>query len=317
MEISLALGGGGVKGIAHLGVLQCLEDEGVTIRALAGTSAGGLVGAVYAAGYRPKEILALLQSVDPRRLYARQPGDGPALMGYTGLAEALVAALGDKQFSDLKLPFACVAVDTRTSQEVYLTNGAVVEAVLATIAFPGVLPPQIRGDAELVDGGILNPVPVNLARWLAPTYPVVAVPLNPARSAWKAIPQASSLPAYVPLHIPTPLLEGFSHMRLGQSLRIFLQSMDISARMMTELRLEMDQPEVIIRPDVALIGTFDTVDPQQVYQAGYRAALRALPKIIRTNAWRKRLHRFILPPHARLQTDDQAVLPDASGEQPR
>lgn len=303
MEIGLALGGGGVKGIAHIGVLQCLEDAGITVRALAGTSAGGMVGAVYAAGYRPKEILALLESVDPRRLYARHSGDGPSLMGYTGLAEALVAALGDSQFSDLKLPFACVAVNTRTSQEVYLTNGPVVEAVLATIAFPGVLPPMIRGDAELVDGGILNPVPVNLARWLAPTYPVVAISLSPARSEWQAISQGDDLPAYMPLPIPSQILESFSRMRVGQSLRIFLQSMDISARMMTELRLEADKPEVIIRPDVAAIGTFDTVDPQQVYQIGYQAASLAMPLITQTNAWKKRLHRYIRPPRARLQTD--------------
>jgi NTE family protein len=75
MEISLALGGGGSKGFAHLGVLRCLEREGYKIRAIAGTSAGGIVGTIYAAGYTPQEMLESFQRVDQSQLYRRQPGD--------------------------------------------------------------------------------------------------------------------------------------------------------------------------------------------------------------------------------------------------
>src|SRR5574338_1118290 len=107
MDITLALGGGGIKGIAHIGVIECLENAGYHIKSVAGTSVGGLIGAVYAAGYSPREILALAEGLNQDKLYTRRPGDGPSLMGYSGLVDVLVDVLADAQFSDLKIPFAC------------------------------------------------------------------------------------------------------------------------------------------------------------------------------------------------------------------
>lgn len=295
MEISVALGGGGIKGIAHIGVLEGLENAGFKIRAIAGTSAGGLVGAVYAAGYSPKEILTIIENINPSRMYTRQSSDGPSLLGYTGLAEALVEVLGETQFSELKIPFACTAVDIRTTQEVYLSQGRVIDAVLATFAIPGIFPAKICGDSELVDGGILDPVPVGLARCINPRLPVVAVPLNPDRKEWNAIPQLNIIPP-ASLPIPTPIIEGFARMRIGQSLRMFLHSMDITARMLTEMRLEVDRPEVILRPDVHAYGMLDVVDPKELYLAGLRAAEAAVPEIRKTLSWVKTILRVMRSP---------------------
>ena len=295
MEISLALGGGGIKGAAHIGVLECLEKAGFKIRAIAGTSIGGLIGAVYAAGFSPKEITAIIESLDPHRIYARHAGDGPSLLGYTGLAEALVEMLGESQFSDLRIPFACTAVDIRTTQEVYLNEGSVVEAVLATIAIPGVFPPKVRGEAELVDGGILDPVPVNLARCINPRLPVVAVALNPAREEWHRIPQFNIIPA-ASLPIPSPLVEGFARLRVGQAIRIFLHSMDVTARMLTEMKLEVDKPEVIIRPEVHGYGFLDLVEPKALVEAGYQAAEEAIPRIRKSLSWTNTVLRVLREP---------------------
>ncbi len=292
MDICLALGGGGIKGVAHIGVLDCLEKAGFKVRAIAGSSAGGLAGAVYAAGYSPMEILAILESINKNRMYARQPADGPSLLGYAGLAEALVEVLGESTFADLKIPFACTAVDLHSCQEMYLNEGCVVEAVLATIAIPGVFPPKIRGAAELIDGAVLDPVPVRLARWMAPRLPVIAVVLNPPEEAWQNDPQFNSLPP-VPLPIPAPIIEGFARMRIGQSLRIYLHSIDISARMLTELRLKADQPDVIIRPDVAQYGMLDVVEPKKLVEAGSLAAETALPRIRKALSWTERTRRAI------------------------
>jgi NTE family protein len=292
MEISLALGGGGIKGIAHVGVIDCLEKAGFKIASIAGTSAGGLIGAVYAAGYSPAEILAVIESLNSSRMYSRQSTDRPSLMGYTGLAEALVEVLGESQFSDLKIPFACTAVDIRTSQEVYLNEGRVIDAVLATIAVPGVFPPKIRGDAELVDGAVLDPVPVNLARCLNPKLPVVAVALNPDRSDWQQLPQFNFSPP-VSLPIPTPIVEGIARLRIAQAFQTFLHSQDITARMLTELRMEVDHPEVIIRPDVHKYGLLDVVQPRELIPLGYAAAERAIPQIQKAYSWPNTMLRFI------------------------
>lgn len=292
MDICLALGGGGIKGIAHLGVIQCLEEAGFKIRAVAGTSAGGLVGSVYAAGYSPREILSITESLKPGKMYTRQSSDRPSLLGYTGLAEALTEMLGDTQFSDLKIPFACTAVDIRTSQEMYLNQGRVLDAVLATIAIPGVFPSKLHGEEELVDGSVLDPVPVSLARCLAPRLPVVAVVLNPAKEDFHRVPEFNFIPP-ASLPIPPPLIEGLARMRVAQAFRIFVQSMDVSARMLTELRLEIDRPDVIIRPDVYRYGLLDVVQPQELVQAGELAAVAALPLIHKTLSWPNRVIRAI------------------------
>ncbi len=188
MEIALALGGGGVKGIAHIGVIRCLAQAGFRINAVAGTSAGAIIGALFAAGYDPDRIQALIGTVDTSRLFARLPQDGPALMGMAGVIHALTPVLDECTFADLKIPFACTAVDIRTAQEVVLHQGQVLEAVLASSAVPGVFPPQLVADCQLVDGGVLDPVPVDLARWLAPDLPVVAVVLSPEPQTWASLP---------------------------------------------------------------------------------------------------------------------------------
>jgi NTE family protein len=295
MQINLALGGGGIKGIAHIGVLDCLVKEGFTIQAVAGTSVGGLVGAVFAAGYQPDEILELIEGINQNKMYSRDPKDNPSLLGYTGIAEALIKLLGESNFTDLKIPFACTAVDINTSQEVYLNEGVVIEALLATMAVPGIFPSKKRGEAELIDGGVLDPVPVNLVRCLAPHYPVVAVALNPERERWNQLPQFNIAPP-VSMPIPPPIVEGIARMRIAQAFRIFLQSIDISARSLTELRLEVDRPEVIIRPEVHEYGLLDQVNPKVLVRAGYEAARRALPEIRRSLAWPNNLLRRLHQP---------------------
>lgn len=296
MEVTLALGGGGIKGIAHLGVIKFLEEAGVKVRAIAGTSVGGLVGAVYAAGFQVDEIQKIVENMNSSRMYTRQPGDGPSLMGYTGLAETLTQVLGSYQFSDLKIPFACTAVDIQTSQEIYLNQGLVTDAVLATIALPGIFPPKKRGTAELVDGGVLDPVPVRLARQMEPTLPVIAVALNPAQEEWDRLPMFNITP-FVPFPVPPPIMESFTRMRIGQAITIYVDAMDITCRMLTELRLKVDKPEVIVRPDVHEFGLIDKGDPKKLIKAGYLAAADALPEIKKSISWANSMLRILRSPY--------------------
>lgn len=287
--IALALGGGGVKGIAHIGVLKTLLDEGVKINAVAGTSAGGIVGALFAAGYEISDLVNAVNRLNSPHLFSRTPFDKPSLLGIQGGTHILTDYLGDRKFEDLSTPFACTAVDLNSSQEIILAHGSVVEALLATIAVPGIFPPRQIDDYLLVDGGVMDPVPVSLARWLAPSSPVVAVCLTPARNDWAQLPDP-----HVPIAspIPRPLLGQFARLRIGQAFQIFYKSIDATSRMMSELRMMVDKPEVIIRPDVGKFGILDEVDTQEMISLGEQAARAALPEIQQALSWSNQLSRF-------------------------
>jgi NTE family protein len=285
MDITLALGGGGAKGNAHIGVLRVLDREGFRIRAIAGTSAGGLWGSLYAAGYTPDEIEAELSQIDHDTIYDRSAGDGPAMLGLAGVRKILREKLGKLNFNQLRVPFAVTAVDIDRAELVILRDGPVMEAVLATIAVPGVFPPKRIDGRMLVDGGVLDPVPVALARSLAPGLPVVAVVLSPKMNDWMG-PEKPRLFESLPF-----LSQYIARLRVAQAFNIFVRSVDIGGVMMTELRLQVDRPDVIIRPDVPRIGLLDRVDVTHVARLGERATEAALPHLRRAVSWRGRLSR--------------------------
>jgi NTE family protein len=287
MDITVALGGGGVKGNAHIGVLRVLEREGFRIRAIAGTSAGGLWGSFYAAGYSLDLIQSRMGSTDFASLYTRRPGDGPAMMGLAGVCSLLQEALGTLTFEDLMVPFAVTAVDMETAQPVILNCGNVAEAIQATIAVPGIFPPKLWEGRLLIDGGVMDPVPVALARSMAPHLPVAAVVLSPPMAEWVKPPQPRLLNSL-------PFLSTYlSRLRVAQAFNIFLRSVDIGGALLTELRLQVDQPEVIIRPAVRHIGLLDTIDVAEVVRLGEEATEMALPALRRAAGWQAGVRRKI------------------------
>lgn len=261
-----------MRGNAHIGVLRVLEARGYQIDAITGTSIGGLLGAVYLAGHTPDVIERRFAAADFRYLFRRGPDVQNALLGRTGLVELLAEALGDLTFADLPVPFAVTAVDLITGQEVVLRQGRLLDAVLATTAVPGVFPPRVWGDYELVDGGLSNPVPVALARSLAPRLPVIAVVLTKPPDPHRHLP-------YIPILPPLPVLDRLTQFRIGQAFRVFTRSIAISGRLLTELRLAVEKPELIIRPDVDEFGILDRVDIQDLVARGEKAAEMALPSL--------------------------------------
>jgi NTE family protein len=270
-EISLALGGGGARGLAHIGVLHVLERAGYRIKAVAGTSIGAVIGALYAAGFSPDEIETWMKQSYRHGLFHSRP-IGAGLIGLDRITEALAEPLADRRFDQLPIPLAVTATDLTSGREVVLKEGEVLEAVLAAIALPGVFPPQIVGQARLVDGGVLDPVPVEPARMLF-EGPVVAVVLSPDRSRWQTAPTAPS-----PL-TALPMFDLFSRLRPGQALQVFLRASEITLRVYTEILLEQAKPDVIIRPSVWHIGLLDQPDPAEVVALGTAAAERALDEL--------------------------------------
>lgn len=288
MEITIALGGGGAKGNAHIGVLRGLEKEGFKIRAVAGTSFGGIVAVMYAAGYTPDEIEAVFVKVDQARLYGRSAEEKPSLLGLAGVRKWLDEVLPNRTFADLKVPCAVTAVDLNCGCEVVLNEGAVRDALLATVAVPGIFPAYSWHEWELVDGGVLNPVPVSVARSLAPSLPVVAVTLHAPMGE-----PATSIGVPVPDSIPKPILDRLAHIRFAQAFDVFMRSVDVGNRAVAAYRLAVDKPDVVIRPAVADIGLLEQVDVRKVARRGDEAVEAALPELRQMVSWTSRLRRSL------------------------
>ena len=286
MEITLALGGGGAKGNSHIGVIRRLEKEGYQIRSVAGTSFGGLVAILYASGLTPNEIEEIFTSTDQGSLYVRDSNDGPSLLGLSGVRKLLDSVLGDKTFDDLKIPCAVTAVDTKTGSEVVISEGFLRDGVLATIALPGVFPPHPLNDWELMDGGVLNPVPVSVARMLSPDLPIVAVVLNE--------PLDNPLRTYsipVPSILPKQITERIHRLHVAQAFDIFMRAVDLSSRAVAHYRLESDAPDIIIRPDVHHLELLDKVVVKDVALLGDAAVEEILPQLKKVTSWTGRLNR--------------------------
>lgn len=288
MDITLALGGGGAKGNAHIGVIRRLEEEKFRIHALAGTSFGGLVAVFRALGYSPNEIEEMFAELDQSRLYGHAPDEGPSLLGLAGATKWLENVIGERTFRDLRIPCILTAADLTSGQEVLLSEGSLVDALLATIAIPGIFPARRIGELELIDGGALNPVPVAPARSLAPKLPVVAVMLNLPMG----IPaQTWNIP--LPEYFPRPLVKRLSRMRYAQALDVFLRSLDMVGRAVAQYRLEVDHPEIVIRPAVTEIGILDRVNVHDIARKGEQAVDEMLPELRKLFAWQNRFRRVI------------------------
>jgi len=287
-KISLALGGGGAKGNAHIGVIRRLQIEGFQIEAIAGTSFGGIVSVFHSLGYSPDQIEELFSSIDQDQLYGQGTDEGPSLLGLDGATRWLKKSIGNRTFADLKLPTALVSADLRSGREIILNDGPLVDALLATIAVPGIFPAKHIGDFELVDGGTLDPVPVAPARALRPELPVVGVVLS--RPMGKPA-QAWNIP--LPEYLPRTLIERISKMRYSRALDVFLRSLDMVTRAVTEYRLEVDKPDIILRPAVTDIDILDKVVVAEVAKLGEDVVQEMLPELNRLFNVSNRFRRMI------------------------
>jgi NTE family protein len=161
---------------------------------------------------------------------------------------------------------------------------------MASIAVPGVFPPFEMDGRVLVDGGVMDPVPVGVARSLAHSLPVAAVVLSPPIDQWAGVSQPPSLLGSLPF-----LQKYISQLRFSQALNIFMRSVDIGGALLTELLLEIEKPDVLIRPAVQQIGLLDQVNIADVARLGERAAEHALPELNKVVGWQGRLRRTLRP----------------------
>jgi len=291
-KIALALGGGGMKGFAHIGVIRQLELEGYQIAALAGTSVGGIVGAMYAAGFSTQDMETFSKKLKFPNLFNRSSKDSPSLIGLQGLFNLLNEKLGNKNFTDLKIPFAAISMDVNTGNEIIVDSGSVLTAIQATSAIPGVFPAIRLHNMDLVDGGIMDPVPVSGARWLSPDFPIIAVCLSVPPQEWQETAKIQ-VPSYIP--IPEFIVHQFTQLRLGQAMKVFVDSTDIMTKMIAELRLKIEKPDVLLRPGVYKYSLVDQVDVEEAIQYGMQAVQEARPQISAAFSITDRINRWLKP----------------------
>ncbi len=177
-KVALVLGGGGAKGAATVGVLKYVEESGVPIDMVVGTSIGSIVGGLYALGYRSEQLDSMFRSQQWTDMFAG------SLMG-DSIVRPLRQMTGDRgsvNFDDLPIPFRCVAVDINKMREVVLREGDLAQAMRASMAIPLVFKPVKMNGMRLVDGGVLNNLPVDVARDMGADF-VIAVDLTVNKSS--------------------------------------------------------------------------------------------------------------------------------------
>jgi NTE family protein len=274
-EVLLALGGGGIRGIAHIGAIKCLVENGYKIAGIAGSSAGGLFGCMFASGAGFDIIEEAITEFSTSPNFKRRSADSASLIGTLGLEKIVQGILGDVLLEDFPIPFAATAVDLHSGNEVVIKSGLALKAVLSTIALPGIFPTQEFAQYQLIDGGIVDPVPVRAARELDPTLPIIAVRLSRKPAGYDA--NEPILPFQDTL--PTSLTDRLLKTRLVESLRTFYQSIDVLTAKLETLSLSVDQPDVIVAPEIGQYPMLDMVIPPHLQQKGYEAMLAALPKV--------------------------------------
>jgi NTE family protein len=269
-SFALVLGGGGARGLAHIGVYKVLERYSLRPDLIAGTSMGGLLGAVFAAGYPAQEA----EDYALKRARKREIGklvdlrlSNRGLLKGARIYNVLTEILGpEADFKDLKIPLAVVATDKRTGREVVLCEGRLADAVRATISLPGVFQPVIHEDVTLVDGGILNNVPTSVARALGAER-MIAVDVMPSF--------VHNQPGKPPVE---PML---TYTRIPGFFQDLWEIQQIMISAMTDMRLEDAPPDLLIQPaipaDVDLLLGFERA--AEVIAAGEQAAEAALPAI--------------------------------------
>lgn len=267
-KIALVLGGGGSRGMAHIGVLEVLVREQIPIDLIVGTSMGAIVGTLFALGYPPAVMVEQLAKWQGNNIFGKNVFSASARQ--KTVKEQLTPVFGDKSFKDTKFPLIVMAVDMVSGREVMLTSGALLPAVLASSAVPGVFPPVEMHGMKLSDGGVIDSLATHAA-FEHGADKVIAVDIYPPldQENW-------SDPLSAIMGFDLPILKKAKSPSLvsaiWRSIRIMTYHLHLE-------RLAAHPPHVLLRPDVSTIGSLDFKDLNAPLEAGRREAESHLPAI--------------------------------------
>lgn len=293
-KLGLALGGGAAKGWSHIGFMRALDEAGIKPDIISGTSMGAVVGGCWAAGHLD-EIEKFARSLTQRRVFALLDVSlsGSGLINGTRLGKLLTRHLNDIDIEALETSFTCIATELANGNEIWITKGDLTNALQASYAMPGVFKPVQVENRWLVDGALVNPVPVTTCRTMGADY-VIGVSLS-SSGIGKGTVMANTM-------LSTPLIEtdieglgldeeedviidentNAKHLVRRQILgqkdgppgisSVMMQSFNIIQDRIARSRLAGDPPDTLINPDIGDIGLFDFHRAAEAIDAGYKAA---------------------------------------------
>jgi NTE family protein len=292
-KIGLALGSGVARGWAHLGVLRALERYGFKADVVAGTSIGALAGGTYLAGHA-QALEDWARALNKRRLvsYLDFRARGGGMISGRNLIDALEEHMGGVLLEDLPVPFVATATDLVTGHEVWLSKGSLIEAMRTSFSLPGVFEPMRVNGRWMVDGALVNPVPVSACQAMGAQM-TIAVNLN-ADIIGKERAGDSTIPSVAGFDVLSELDKGSAQGSKLSSLTrrmfrretnkpsmfgVLISSLGIVQDRITRSRLAGEPPDVHIAPRLGHIGLFEFDRAEEVIEEGEAAVERALPDL--------------------------------------
>ena len=251
-KLGLALGAGGSRGVAHIGFLKALEEANIRPDYICGCSMGSVVGAAYASGMAPDEMWAAVEKLRMLDILSPSKQRG-GLFGTKKMRQQLLKHIGDITFEQLKLPFRCVAVDMRTQTLVEFSEGSVLDAVVASSSIPAVFHPLDKDGMRLVDGGILERVPVQQVKGMGADV-VVAVDVLGQRDCSEDCPRVFGM---------------------------LLETIDLMDNYRTRRRRE-ENADIIdfwLEPDLGRMSQYEIKQVKLAYEKGYELGKEYAPAI--------------------------------------
>lgn len=276
VKIGLALGGGGARGIGHIGVLKALEELGVKPDFIAGTSAGSIVGSFYAGGYSVEQMEAIAKNLrvkdvrDSKLIWKPSSSEN---------IEQLLEKSFNKEhveYTDLKIPFTAVCVDIKSGKELHFSTGDLAKTVSGSCSVPGVFKPVIYGEYHLVDGGLLNNVPADVVSSMGADV-VIAVDVNATRG------------------------DGTSSMKLGSVL-----NSAIGVMMQHSVKQKLDYADIVIKPNLKRFSSTKLESIDIMIEEGYNAIMQNKDDIL--NLTKKKPKRKIKKLWQKIHKEKQASL---------
>lgn len=270
--VAIAFGSGGARGLAHLGVLKALEELGLEPDLVVGTSIGSIAAAAYATGtvQRVSEAFTAMNVLETSRMFIDLGIPRSGLIEGRHVMEKLRAWIPDVDIRRLRIPFAAVAMDLDTQAEAVLDSGAILDAVRASISIPGVFTPVRRGDAWLVDGGLVNPLPVSVARAMGASR-VLAIDINLTDGAPSADESAADAEAG-----PT-VFDRLRNAVTGGApfiVDVLTRSLRAGENAIERERLHREPPDLLLSPAVGHVPTLDFRRAAALIDIGYQCAMR-------------------------------------------
>lgn len=282
--IALALGGGVAPGWAHIGVIRALDEAEVPIKMIAGTSIGALVGGCYLAG-KLDELEEFARSLTPRRIvgFLDISLRGVGLISGYKLAERMEEHMGNVRIENLARPMVCVSTEISSGHEIWLSRGPLIDAMRASYALPGIFEPVTIGDRVLVDGALVNPVPVSVCRAFEADA-VVAVNLSSDGFGRGTVVRdfSSDFSNVVSKPETTQPTNRETLSRLGKALGItgvMVEAFNIIQDRIARSRLAGDPPDINLRPPVGSIGLAEFHRAGEAIEIGYQATMHEIQRI--------------------------------------